>query len=1149
MYFLSRILFVSMFIVRFSCFSFACDGGDYEEAQTKRDTYFLESCRHWRISKGIESRYGYTPGKASAVNIKRLQEELGALSPEEKAIMRLIIKNFRISHSTGEKTFIDICMADQSLKSPRQRKREGMAVKSQHTSNKSNIDDSVFFTGGLGETASVKFIGSNVMTISTLFSDFLSKFPDKARNTMSAPHLSEFHAKRSNNPVYVYGVRLECRHYEDYTKMYTISGGKQLPQSFLSKLEEEVFMGHHIPFGLGYQFIKLHRLCAEQACIPKRDSVLKAISLIQDSTQQVQALGNIFSAFMPGEAHTEVQVPCVFPFFEECTFQLPYEQRMSLSFPQESEHQAKDIMNLTKLFQSMHIDSKEVHSYLEQKNWILSKFCFRDIVRKVLERSFSLTNTVRFFLSYPALKHWDQLYVLETALSIASKEAAKENAKEFPVVSALMGLTVALPGGIDVLTGPKIDHTLTSCRTIGNDLVDADNIHYALFYNHEELARFFIKAGSQIFDTHPDTALMLSAKGNNDLALKIIAQQNKKIQKNHLTQRAFITFVRKGNVKAIEQMCTLGFPVFEQIPCYSEQYAGCTALHIAAQGNREQMVTFLLERMCNKNIVNVNGQTAYDMLRKRNDKLQELLRPTQKTIPDLFSQVQHKTFSAVAVVRSDDGYYLMGSNRPAPSKPRQWRFPGGNIDPEDMNPIEAAAREAEEETGLPLRQMLDREEITANILHMHRSYYERKRGYEITFVEFLGVNRKKVLTHPSDDLDFVAWIPTGISEFEKWPVVKSNHFLMQLREADSQKGFQEVDKALEIENYGLYFLLKASADGDLERVKELVNSHVPYNSAKCSPLACAAQYKHREVIDFLWTLKGMDEQHYLLACGARLVGDDVLFQDLFQKAKFSDDSVLTLYFMALTRKSSDDLSLYLAQEICRRKCYEDYTAGTARMNIVVSPQMNRPIIDAIEHRRAAELKLFIESGAAFDFSGGQVDTSEDKFFIHENPLMACIRNDFVEGVQILLDKGMDPNCVSGFCRGKHGTLVSSYFNRYELSARSEKDPLQLMINMARRQQLQSTYLDNIPALFMAVVQGNLEIVKLLATHSKIDLHKVWQTSDIHNPDNQEVTLEQLLSGQVSFIRFSSMGFFGQEGIKQEIVDYLQGVLGAEPSAA
>lgn len=129
------------------------------EAVNRIQQYF----RKERIRKGVLLKYGYDPYEVSTHNMQRLCGELKRLTPEERQVVGLIVDNFTISHSTADKVLWKIFRSDSVLKSPRQRKREGMQVVGQHTGRDSNTDDSVFFTGGIGETAPVKFLGSRCL--------------------------------------------------------------------------------------------------------------------------------------------------------------------------------------------------------------------------------------------------------------------------------------------------------------------------------------------------------------------------------------------------------------------------------------------------------------------------------------------------------------------------------------------------------------------------------------------------------------------------------------------------------------------------------------------------------------------------------------------------------------------------------------------------------------------------------------------------------------------------------------------------------------------------------------------------------------------------------------------------------------------------
>lgn len=905
-------------------------------------------------------------------------------------------------------------------------------------------------------------------------------------------------------------------------------------------MQDEVFTGNDIPWGLAFQFIHLHRLCAELVGQAIEGSALTQILDIRDPGEQLRSLSVLFSSFMPGEAHTEVQVPCTFPIFDGVKLTLPIDTAAAHLIPDDPEEQSAQFWAFVELFRGIDVDQQAVEGYLRDHPWLFSRCQLQETADQCFQKAGNIEATLTAFLRLAQLKAWEREFVLDKAIEVESERAAKRSSSDLSTLERLLSKCIALPGVNGAHMGPKIDHTLASAIwKIGNDkLLGAVNIYQALFHGHELLAKFFLEAGSRVFDLKTETAIFISAYGNNTLALQIASERGVCLEKSLMLDKAFVAYLEKGNQQAITLMQEMGYPIKEAFSRYRKKYPGCTPLHVVASKAASHLAQLLLDMGCNKEDRNTQGLSAMDMVPAgdEHEELRALLAPTSPYEPTKFERTERKVFSAVAIVRSIDNRVLMGRNQPRNGKPSRWRYPGGLLDEKDADIIQGAARETEEETGLPLAEMLKRGDVAAHVRHVHQSQWEGVQGHETHFIEFTGVDRTQCSVHPSDDFDAVVWASQSGKKNFKFPFVRSNWMLM-----NEAVGEGAVNAALDIEYYGVSHLRKAAHGGNLARVQELIGLGVPYEALESSPLQMAAYGNHREVVEFFYTLEGIGSLHHYGACTAALTHNEgTLFGDIFNKMVLPGGLYLALYDACCKIGARDEWRALITEAIIEHGCVDLCTIGSSEMGMAGKGHFERPVLLAIKHKDIVGLTKFLGAGAALNFvDEPRVIQAGEAYIVQEHPLMACIRVGFSEGVATLLAReGIDPNCTSGFAR-QRSLFAMSYF----MPGMGEEGDIRARMAMeGEMQKLMSTYLANIPAIFLATINGDLDIVSLLAEDPRIDLSRQWLQPSMIGGGSETVRLEQLWTEPSRFSFLSPMFGCGRESISPEIVAYLKSKL-------
>lgn len=272
-----------------------------------------------------------------------------------------------------------------------------------------------------------------------------------------------------------------------------------------------------------------------------------------------------------------------------------------------------------------------------------------------------------------------------------------------------------------------------------------------------------------------------------------------------------------------------------------------TPLMLFAQTGHVEGVELLLKKGVNV-YTTYDGNTAQDYAKKYNHQnIVDLLAPYY--IPDKPTAYQSKKFAAVAIVTADDKstgnrLVLLGKRRNHDNTlDDEYCFPGGLLDTQDNDFIEAAIRELKEETGINLiskaRPIQFTQQTFARYFHLYHSVQ-----YDIRFIHFhIHSDYNTIRIQADDDLGYVKWLPIKdmrkgkdkyenpcylIQENKKFTLLnQSNGIVLEgLFYGDFDKNAFE--ETLNIENTGSQLLTEYTLSDDVEKIKYLLRHHTSY---------------------------------------------------------------------------------------------------------------------------------------------------------------------------------------------------------------------------------------------------------------------------------------------------------------------------------
>ncbi len=1113
------ILFIGVFLTLPEATGFS------PEEETIRAAATTKIQKWWQRHQAYQAffrEYEISIPKASDENMKRVRCDIGEMSPVERKIYKLIYNSFTLLHGTTIQKCYNV-VEGKTLKSTLYLKREAQGEVKSNTIGQA-MNSFVFFTGGVGDHPTANFlVDPDTVCLEGNFPALEKE--GQIQNIFVSGHLTSFAKQDSYARVSINGVSFGCDHFTDYRKKYFYKG----PKGVLEKeaaLKDEIFSGKDTVRGLACEFLLHVRYLKSlqenpDACILKN---------VLESSDPLKALEKLFEALMPGDDRVEIKVTSSVKIGKNFTLSTKIGTFRSffgnVDESIESLIKARDFFLWNSFLEENRI--QELNDYFKQKEipWLTHTFHGNNLIKNIFEA----TPPSLSFLVFSRLNEMDiEDSFKKEALQKGIKRAVE--GEELDVLEELFQTNIksCRLKGFDYLPTPDLPWDGQVHRFFFDD-DDIVNIHRAAALGNIPLLEFFVKKGSRAFQVAPFRLAYVASINNQMECLRYLKDQGfslaERKELNDFVLGMVEHFIKKGNQEGLEILEGMGVSMgvrskFESFnPLWSP-------LHYAAQNDQLALARWFIGKGLSPKARTLKGETSHALAEKVGAKetlaflnREYPLSETEKSVT-LFEQCSTKSFNVVSVI--------FGTQRGAPAfivgRKRSemqgdlplWKFPGGIISSQDINVEEAALREGQEETRLPLLKLYREGRISVKTIYTD-SIVAGDQGSEISFVVVEGLNFDEFKPYANDDLDLVKVVTC--SEFEDkggdnflnryWhkgePIRGSNGYVIScasnLMPPDATQKLREF---LSYETFGSILMRQALVTGSLEEILKLQS--VGISLAENYPVLIAYEKGYMHLLKYFKEqgLCSLSESYNVCKKAIEEKKPEV-FELLFDTS-FGHYEMADLYKTSV----SQDLFKEKMSPILEERGLTNHIFPSLMLNGMSVTQygIESALVTAARKGDSKMVEQFLErkdvdpDGKVFykdiSFPLGYHHEGGVYFFV-ESPLLVAILEGHVACVRTLLKKA-SPNMTSELRRIDDR---SSSFLTHPSQQKSLKDQMALMFYFLSPQNKRDYfYWNNIPSLFLAAICGNIDVANLLLTHPDIDKGKKWQTREA-----EEVSMEE-----------------------------------------
>lgn len=837
--------------------------------------------------KKFEQAYGINIQEASKANLARLKHELSQemLSPSEESLYQFVIRHLTLKHKTG---YIAEIQESGYLLSLDERERQSIGTDNSHTARKSHETDNVFFTLGLGNHPSPLFLEAAKHVITVPIHAMSQEDPAALEGLWVCPHLSDFIQFHASDPVELSGTRFYFKNDSDFIKKYVYQYSDGRTHTRTVPRENEIFAGKDVCPGMAYQFIQhlQHIGGAYQKHI--LDTVNSTV-ISEDEKLKIISAG--MTALMPGwmtlEAKIPVKLPINKPYIttheDKDIFEMKFKIRdlfynedikglqkeldngFSIGLPIDIHYAShgrddllfasvssgkRSIFDFVMNAYSVHPHDKNIRQFVNlQRVEILKEICTRgdtNMLRSLLAAGADVKPFGYSYLILAATNNHKEIFNLlldhgarpDKPLNGWLIVNALISNNNFDALHRVVKEGIADPrlssvGGHHFLV--KRDGFETNITPV--DVVAGTNLlHLACANSEIKHVEELIKLG---VDVHARTESGETPYSVAEAEIKELQKEIKEIEDRWENQ-----------FKECEDQVAKKIESFEKVFQGMDEAKAAVWSCIATIQQKIQsfrMIQELLKRH------GVNTQL---------DKI-----PTE--------QCQHHRYIAIGVVtgrnKQGENSIVLGRKRLEKNAlGSEFIFPGGFKDIHDANFLDAAAREVEEETGIPIARLMKNNKVDHKLLYQFNvAGADGKVHYHIEMHHFeLGDHLKEFEPYAYDDLAVVKTIPLScISQHDKAHIVDGFTVMTDQGEIKlkASNGFalcllmgrnveQELEAVMRIENDAHHMMCYAAKIGDIAELERLHAHHVVpkiNNADSSSPLKSACDNGQLDSVKWL----------------------------------------------------------------------------------------------------------------------------------------------------------------------------------------------------------------------------------------------------------------------------------------------------------
>lgn len=261
---------------------------------------------------------------------------------------------------------------------------------------------------------------------------------------------------------------------------------------------------------------------------------------------------------------------------------------------------------------------------------------------------------------------------------------------------------------------------------------------------------------------------------------------------------------------------------------------GYTALHFARANGHEDAVASLLKAGADPNAKASSGEPA-------------ILGSETEKYP-----IQHR---GVVAIITGGGYVIAAHKRnEIGGVTKKLYFPGGFVGLNDETPVISLVREVKEETTLDLQPLIDAGKVVPKLVHTYKKVGINEETHYTTYFYHIeiGDHLKNEALFAEDDLASLHKCKIDSLLQNPTKLVQSNHHL--LRVIQGEPCAELVDHWHTIELEGERMLRIAAKEGNLERVRELLDADVPVQPLHhrfLDALDHASEQGHLSIVELL----------------------------------------------------------------------------------------------------------------------------------------------------------------------------------------------------------------------------------------------------------------------------------------------------------
>ncbi|MBT4880235.1 MAG: NUDIX domain-containing protein [Alphaproteobacteria bacterium] len=1041
--------------------------------------------RAWRAYHPYEMKWDINIWRDSERNFRRgLKSFLGRKDKRETEAVSLFIKYFTSKHASKE--LVDMLRSDSTMLSTRERMRKKHMNQITHTGTSGNAEDFLFFVGGLGRDHNTPgFLKDSPYTI--LMASGTDTVEEKY--AFASGHLVPYSTSASSQPVR-FGESLFWMTHDkaSMSKRYHYKTG-DTENVIDVPFGDEVLHGAHMVPGLAYQFLEILAQLDHQY----RDDLLDFLSSKASEESKLARLSAIVSYLMPGEYYPEVKVPCrVNILHDGIDINLTSYAQSSLS-QVDVMKRMHALMEVVRIFKTE--DLRAFQGLYDKNPWIFAEDSYG---RKFAENVFRgkvealSVERVQSIIEFASQENWPdsvKLVLHNHAITYAAEKGLTD------LLSWLLNFEMQSSADESIRLPQHMDYS--SPFLFRGELLGGSGVFSATKAKHMECVQVFFDHGLNL--SYAPQILQI-ASWNNDVeafetALTLMQNSGHSLEglRDH---EILMQFAAHGNVTGMKLAVQAGVPVGFVIPAQAQDNQMWTALHAAAAKGHMDAVKWLVEQEgIDLDARTLHGETALFLAHKKGhvavrDYLESCEASTNMVLSERELCEEHR-FNVAGIV-TGGGKVLLGRNWILGKKSDFYQFPGGIVDATDVDEIAAAVREVEEETGLPISKLLSSGKVKSEVVYTYRGLRDNT-AVTTTFVHFdLGDELENSPIWASDDLaEAIRVSVDGIESLEK-PVRRSNSLLLKMVANSHSEGVEDpISEALMYENFGTFMMDEAAESGEVSRMRELVDAGVPATQLHLEKAAATGSLPLMELLHERSVFK---PSQFLRAAQAALKAEKF---DTFRYAMGlsrsvgvtsytvpAEQRILVEIFNASMALESNEFSTLLFP-LVKESDLINYMAAKLSENI---PQVDPPLIAALKAENIVIAKGLIKSGAQVACgSPGYKQFDERKSILFQIPLHEAIKSGVPELVTLVLENGGNVQQSSGLYQKDRSGFFLPGAGGDSMDSDGRMSDAFIMSFIKSNSRGGGALWNNGNALFVAIEEGNSEIVSLILEAEDLDL--------------------------------------------------------------